>query len=1051
MNEKSFAELFALVHDTSPTTDVPATQQDQVHKTMSDLVAASPATSDPIILLGYLAPGDGGGGVFNYDSGASRLDHDGGQVVDPTRSYPSLTGFLNTAANNSGTGCWIRDTSFWAPEMWGATGDGSTDDSEPWNAFATWLGANGGKGVLKGHYRITQADKQDIANSAGMELEGLSGTAMLDAGTSDVILFDLVSGGLTVRNLTLKGATLFYTNEETTQDFDHIVLEDVFFDNSGNDVHSAAVRLIKSGATVPQINRFRAVNVRVEGGLGGLEIESAIGHFHVDNYVCRNVTIADVAAHFSGNDMLNLGYGAGLGIGLDDPESAELTRYGYVGSVVVDGITDNRVQESSGAIANVDGVRIHAANVNFDTIHVSNVNSYSKSDCVGLYLKAHRCRGDRVTVIDAGNHEGMVVFKGARRADPDDTTTGFNISINEVQLIGTQVGFAGRSGVFCGVDDIHIGRLYMENIGGSVEDPYDSGNRLSGHGALFHTADTGDGPKRRLSIDTMEVIDCTLDNPHNQAMRAIDLNGYAEVVVGRLLLDGVTQGGGFTGTDGRLIMIGVIGTSPFSHCEFGSILEQNTVCTRDDTTLFQADTDVSGYGDIIIRNAIVTSDAIDIGIKLLGDVPIASLEVTGGDLTRVTDTKLDMLENVPVDVRIRNVRGLPDQPAVNPNNQAGFRARFGVTPPLLFAFEFGSGLESLVLSRDSIATGITAGGGPRAVAADAPRLTHDPVTGEPLGLLLEPESTNHCLDSEDLTDTTGNPWTVGSNLTVVYGKEDPSGTAKAVELTATSSVDGTSASHYFRTSSTVASALAGFSSAWVRRVNGSGPVTLLGLDGSAVSGTVDISGDIDDRWTRVSSAGTSGASSIHFGIAVETSGDVIEIAFPQMEQSGLSAPTSYIPTTGTAVTREADDARIDLTLFEGFRKEGYTMLVDAIVQHDQDVLLAVAKGSNNDIEMELQSGDVRTTGVNGLNFLATSNLAPGDNLVAAIRVRPDDVAISINGSTVVTDSVRSIYGLAQFLQLGADINGANGTPCTIRQVAFFGPLPNATLEAMSGS
>ncbi|MDF1722709.1 MAG: hypothetical protein P1U65_18710 [Minwuia sp.] len=1048
MNEKSFAELFALVHDTSPTADVPATQQDQVHKTMSDLIAASPGTSDPIVLLGYLAAGDGGGGVFRYDAAKSRMDHDGGHVVDPTRSYPSLTGFLNTASNNSGTGCWVRDTSTWAPEMWGATGDGTSDDSEPWNSFAAYLAANGGKGVLSGHYKITLADKLDIDNSNGMELEGSNNAAMLDAGTSDVILFDLVRGGLTVRNLTLKGATLFYTNETTTQDFDHIILEDVFFDNSGNDVHSAAVRLQKSGSTVPKINRFRAVNVRVEGGLGGLEIEAGIEHFHVDNYVCRNVSIADNTSYFQGDDMLNLGYGAGLGLGFDDPESAELTKYGYIGSVFVDGVEDNRVQEGSGVIANVDGVRIHAANVNFDTIHISNVNSHSKTDCVGLYLKAHRCRGDKVTVIDAGNHEGMVVFKGARRADPDDTTTGFNASINEVQLIGTQVGFANRSGVFCGVDDIHIGRLYMENIGGSVEDPYNTGSRLGGHGALFHTADTSDGPKRRLRIDSMEVIDCTLDNPSGQAVRAIDLNGYAEVIVDRLVLDGVTQGGGFTGTDGRLIMVGVIGTSPFTHCEFGSILEQNTVSSSDDTTLFQADTDVAGYGDVIIRNAIVTSDAIDIGIKVIGDVPIATLEVQGGDLSRVTDTALDISENVPVKIRIRNVNGLPDQPAVNPNNQAGFRARFGFAPPLLFPFEFGGGLESVSLSRASLATGITVGGGPRAVAADTPRLTHDAVTGEPLGLLLEPESTNYCLTSEDLTDVS---WTTGSNLSITADKDDPSGTTRAVELKATSSVDGTSDTHYFRTDSTVSSAANSVASVWVRRVTGSGPITLLAPNGSATSGTLDISGNIDDRWARVSVSGTSGASEIHVGIAVETNGDAIEIAFPQAEQTSLTTPTSYIPTSGTVVTRPDEDARIDLTLFEGFRKEGYTILVDAIVQGDENVLLAVAKGSNNDIELDLQSGNVRVTGVNGLNMLVTSNLSPGDNLVAAIRVRPDDVAVSINGATVVKDTSRSAYGLAQFLQLGSDITGDDGVACTIRQVAFFGPLDDATLVAMSGS
>lgn len=1051
MNEKNFAELFRQVRDAT-LANVPGVQQDQVRKTMIDLVTNDPSTSEPVVLLGYHTPGDGGGGVFEYDSIEAKANHDGGRVINADLTYASSSdyGTFVNASGGAGSGCWMRIANTWAPEMWGAWGDGGTDDSDAWNRFSAYLASNGGKGVLNGSYKLNDADTTEINSTEPMELEGTSDAIVLDGRNGDAALFDLTKGGLTVRNIKLLGISLFLTNKETSQSFDHVILENVRFDNTCGDVRSAALRLLKSGSTVPKLGLFRAVDVEVEGGLGGIEIECAIERFHVDNYVCRDISIANNAAHFSGGNMLNLGYGAGLGLGLDDPESAELTKYGYIGSVFIDGVDDNRVQDGSGTIANVDGVRIHAADLNFNSIHVRNVDSHSKSDCVGLYLKAHRCRGDKITIVDAGNHEGMIVFKGARRADPDTTTTGFNVSINEVQLIGTQSGFAGRSGVFCGVDDIHIGRLYMENIGGSVEDPYDTGTRLGGHGALFHTADTGDGPKRRLSVGTMEIINCSLDNPSGTTVRAIDLNGYSEVIMDRIVLDGISQGGGFSGTDGRLILIGVIGSDPFKHCEIGSILEQNTANVGDDTTLFQSDTDASGYGDLIIRNAIVTSDQIDIGIKIIGDAPLALLDISGGDLSR-TGVALDTAANRPTKVRIRGVDGLGDQPNINSNNQSGFRARFGVTPPLIFAFDVNAGFDAVTVDRNSVASLITAGGAPRVVEAGKGRLTHDPVTGEPHGLLVEPASTNHCPDSEDLTDTTGNPWTVGSNLNTITGIVDPAGTSKAIRLTASSTVTGTAASEYFRTASAAGSHSSGVASWWIRRITGTGPVHIMALDGDPSSGSLDISGLIDDRWLRVSNSGTTAASFIHTGIAVLTSGDAVEVAFPQMEESTLTDPTSYIPTAGTAVTRVAEDAYIDLTQYEAFRKGGYSMLVEAVIYRIDDVLITVGRGGAKDVELELQSGDVKVTGIYALSLTVPSGLSVGDNIVAAVRVRPDDVAVSVNGSTVQTDTSRAQYGLSETLQLGADINAGDGTACSIRQVAFFGPLDDATLEAMSAS
>lgn len=1225
MNEKSFAKLFALVHDAT-TANVPSVQQDQVHKTMSDLISASPATTDPIMLLGYLAAGDGGGGVFIHDSGKAKADHDGGHVVDPGRAFTSHAGFL-VVSSTVGTGCWVRQTRIWTPEMWGATGDGTTNDSDAWNAFSGFLAQNGGRGELSGHYLVPDADEAEINTTSAVEIEGLSETALIDGHTDGTRLFELTMGGLSLRNVRLRNTTLFLTDKVSTQDFDHVILENVSFDNSTADVHSAALRLRKSGETVPVLGLFHAVNVRIEGGLGGIEIESAIERFHVDDYVCRNISVPDEPAHFNSGNMRNLGYASGLSLGFDDPEFVELTRHGHIGAVFIEGVQDDREQEAGGDIANVDGVRIHAFDVKFDSIHVRDVNSFSKVDCTALYLKAHRCRGDRFTAIDAGFHEGMLTLKGDRRIAVESKSPGFNVSINDVQLIGTQEGFSGRAGVFCGVDDIHIGRLYMENVGGQVEDPYDAGSRLTGHGALFHTAETDSTAKKRLHIGTIEAVDCTLDNANGLSIRAVELQGYAEMTVDRIILDGMSQGGGFTGVDGRMVLVGIGGNIAFDHCEIGAILERNSSFSSTSPTLVQIEVDAASSGNVIIRNAFVTSDQIGIGIETAGDNAIDVLDLRGGNLEAATSSRLNTSPQVPDVIRVNGVKGLADLPARDENDptvssftgdgsetdfalsaepvseaailvlvdgvaqhqpdysldgttlefasapvngaaievrdlsltaiadaeavatvaniatevqtvaglsteiaavaadaadigvvgaaiadvsavaadiadvstaadnlaaiqaapaaatsaassasaaatsastaedaaedaataaltaativtaQARFHNRFGKLPPAVLGLDLGE--ASLVdLERDSIGTRITPGGGPGTISVDTVRLTHDPETGEPLGLLLEPASTNLVQNSEDLTPVS--PWVLGSNLTQVTGIVDPFGTNKAIRLTATATVVPVNSLPYFRSFTASGSYTNGISSWWIRRVSGTGTVRLLKPNNAHHTG-VDASGLIDGTWRRVVENGAPGGSFFYTGIAVLTDGDAVEVAFPQTEDKSGTVPSSYIPTTGSAVTRNADEATVDLSIVEGFRPDGFTMVVEAVLGATDGTLIAIGTGTTAEVALELQSGELHMTGADSLDLTAATGLSPGDRITVAMRVAADDISVSADGAAAVTDSDHTINGGANKMQLGADLDSGDNLACTIRQIAFFGPLDDATLESMSGS
>jgi hypothetical protein len=143
-------------------------------------------------------------------------------------------------------------------------------------------------------------------------------------------------------------------------------------------------------------------------------------------------------------------------------------------------------------------------------------------------------------------------------------------------------------------------------------------------------------------------------------------------------------------------------------------------------------------------------------------------------------------------------------------------------------------------------------------------------------------------------DPTNAAWTK-TNFTITTGITDPLGGTTAVQLTATAA----SATIYqsFLTSLTSVA----ISSIWVRRVTGTGGVTLYSPDGTT---SLAITGTLDGTWRRFSCTPTSrNANGAFYGaeIVMATSGDVIEIAFAQLEL-GTVATTEEAKTTDGSTT-----------------------------------------------------------------------------------------------------------------------------------------------------
>jgi len=230
----------------------------------------------------------------------------------------------------------------------------------------------------------------------------------------------------------------------------------------------------------------------------------------------------------------------------------------------------------------------------------------------------------------------------------------------------------------------------------------------------------------------------------------------------------------------------------------------------------------------------------------------------------------------------------------------------------------------------------------------APRFDHDPVTGESLGLLIEESRTNQLLYSEQFDNIawTKSLVTVTSNAIVA-----PDGVTTADKLTATNTANE---SRHIRQDSSIVSNKSYTQSVFAK----AGEITVLqiapstkftndfqnfdlstGQLGSGGSGSATIE-PYPNGWYRCSmtrdSVGSNGQGRMLFAIVESATsgraesfqadaGDGLYLWGSQLE---TGSSTSYIPTSGSAVTRSPDIATIESNKFAKTNLLTYSERID---------------------------------------------------------------------------------------------------------------------------
>ena len=235
-----------------------------------------------------------------------------------------------------------------------------------------------------------------------------------------------------------------------------------------------------------------------------------------------------------------------------------------------------------------------------------------------------------------------------------------------------------------------------------------------------------------------------------------------------------------------------------------------------------------------------------------------------------------------------------------------------VWPSLVLDFENSKTLDPrITFTRSSVGTYVASNGLIKTAAADEPRFDHDPETGESLGLLIEESRTNLLTYSENLTSGTGWSNVSQSSMTATnVSEENPGGGSTTTQIT------GGGLNSWWAKNFTASVSTTYQISLWVKVADGGADfnVDIKFYAPGATSGAI-IYGtgfNVTSSWKRVTGYVTSSANfsgSFSRLIVLQLDNTRSFYAWGIQVEAG-SFPTSYIPTSGSTLTRQPDIANI---------------------------------------------------------------------------------------------------------------------------------------------
>jgi len=371
----------------------------------------------------------------------------------------------------------------------------------------------------------------------------------------------------------------------------------------------------------------------------------------------------------------------------------------------------------------------------------------------------------------------------------------------------------------------------------------------------------------------------------------------------------------------------------------------------------------------------------------------------------------------------------------------------------------------------------------------APRFDYNPSTLAPLGLLIEEARTNIVLNSGDFSNASfakGNVTVTGSSITApdgtttgtLFDDDTAAGTHSCATAqqtlvsgtTYTLSVFAKNGDRNFITLA-VSAGTNTWAAAKFDLSNGTvGSTSQSGSGWSATSGSIT---NVGGGWFRCSLTYVPGSTGVtlRFGLATDgttytagerglesyTGSDKTVYLWGGQHEIGAFI-TSYIPTTTTALTRNADVASMTGTNFSSWynQSEGTVFgqfLRTASANSVQGRVFSLSDGSNNAVIEIYQTGATNPAAQIG-NSGSQAQWTPtgftvGLPIKEILAYKLNDSNASFNGSAETPDTVCTIPTLNQ-AQIGNRWDNIRNLNGYVQRLAYYPTrLPNATLQALT--
>ena len=369
----------------------------------------------------------------------------------------------------------------------------------------------------------------------------------------------------------------------------------------------------------------------------------------------------------------------------------------------------------------------------------------------------------------------------------------------------------------------------------------------------------------------------------------------------------------------------------------------------------------------------------------------------------------------------------------------------------------------ITFTRDSIGTYTDEDGLVKYASNNVPRFDHDFDTGESLGLLIEESRTNVAPYGNDMSQYSSVNTTKTANDAVA-----PDGTTTATKLQ-----HGGGGNNWYLDygiSSINASGAGTYTySVWVKAPDDQ-PDDYYGCRIAILTSTGNNTEQVfslKKTWSRITITKTyaseSGTIRIHPIIFRNSPGNTdggkvvpsyVWVWGSQWEQG--SFVTSYIPTSGSSVTRGQDSAKITGTNLTDFynQPEGTIFADYKVIQSDPDIFYLSNGQSSRRIGL-YEAGSSQTRFLIGnsgtvADTTDSSGTTVGDNIKSAGAYKLNDIVAAKNGVISSTDSSATIPDGIDRAYIGGYYEGTAEGVLGLRRLSYYNKrLPNAQLQGLT--